>query len=249
MPDEVFKAADEAEFGDLFDWVSCGVISCVALTGLEGRLCSLARSSGVESDDLGKVKSSAFKYGALNGLEVRFDCSLAGSSGVESVSFDGVKFLALKVGALTALDVDVGRSLARSSGVESSNFDGVKLLAFKVAGSFHVSRFSDTTAASGPTPKTATEGANWPPVGLAWLLDARRSSGLAFNNCPRTLSMACCMISSSLSTSIKLKKDPSSGLPFSNAESRASAAVWERSLTRGSASAGRTSNNSFPACT
>jgi hypothetical protein len=112
--------------------------------------------------------------------------------------------------ALDGVDGGFGCSLTRASGAGTELFGGAKLLSFKVAGSFQVILLRDPPAESGLVPKA---GASWTPPGTAWLLDERRSSGLAFSNCPRTLSMPRCMISSSLNTSMKLKKEPSSGLP------------------------------------
>jgi hypothetical protein len=113
--------------------------------------------------------------------------------------------------ALDGVDIGFGCSLTRAAGVGTELFGGAKLLSFKVAGSFQVILLREPPAESGLVPKA--EGASWTPLGTGWLLDTRRSSGLAFNNCPRTLSMPRCMISSSLKTSMKLKKEPSSGLP------------------------------------
>ena len=104
-----------------------------------------------------------------------------------------------------------GCPLTRASEVGTELFGGAKLLSFKVAGSFQVILLREPPAESRLIPKA--EEASWTPLGTVWLRDARRSSGLAFNSCPRTLSMPCCMISSSLNTSMKLKKELSSGLP------------------------------------
>ena len=113
--------------------------------------------------------------------------------------------------ALDGVDGGFGCSSARASEVGTELFGGAKLLSFKVAGSFQVILLREPPAESWLIPKA--EGLSWTPPGTAWLRDARRSSGLAFNNCPRTLSMPRWMISSSLNTSMKLKKEPSSGFP------------------------------------
>ena len=138
----------------------------------------LAAVDGVGTDWRGGVSVPAAKIFAVGFRSRPEERACAGGGGgmpVEGftsadeaelgVQFDRISGGAISCGALDWLEVRRGCSLARSSGVASDVFDGEKLLAFKVAGSFHVSRFSDRPAESGPVPRT--EGANWLPVGLA----------------------------------------------------------------------------------